>query len=293
MVVLTTIAAIPSSIDNGYYTGRSGDIIVLNPAHSSNGFVSVVDPAQFLTAAEANEISELQLSGVVADILSIAPTESLPCVFHSDAFRKPQATFIATITGLDSQDAAHLPTSMANGNTVSLTSTSYPASPVSMATTISSGVSPAAHGIVQSQWLTNTGTATAFASGAGANAATLGDRMDAAFGACGGLISFSANSQLAIAYAARSDRAMGSAITLNKDVCFIVDSYVVVLSMQRTGFVRVRGQEIDGSVSIESVMDVIRAAGGMVELKGNEYVVSLPMLQPVSFSLDNAVNRRC
>jgi len=72
-----------------------------------------------------------------------------------------------------------------------------------------------------------------------------------------------------------------------------VVSYVVVLSMQRTGFARVRGQEIDGSVSIESVMDVIRAAGGMVELKGNEYVVSLPMLQPVSFSLDNAVNRRC
>jgi hypothetical protein len=158
-------------VDQSFFQGRSGDILI---ASSEVGILEIQTPSSFpnflpfqnkadaslylhnvASSFNGNDILDFSIADLIAHLIGSTPLSSstdrssFPQI---DLFKRPKANLLIAIDAVDTEFE-----SLAQGKKIQITPTSVPKDSLAALTTISTGATPAAHGIVGRTWMNDAG----------------------------------------------------------------------------------------------------------------------------------------
>eukprot|EP01090_Pellita_catalonica_P013852 TRINITY_DN3381_c0_g1_i1.p1 TRINITY_DN3381_c0_g1~~TRINITY_DN3381_c0_g1_i1.p1 ORF type:complete len:516 (-),score=90.33 TRINITY_DN3381_c0_g1_i1:30-1577(-) len=157
LVLLCTLCAadtIPRTVLNGYYPGRSGDIVIYDKTlKQEDSFIVVFGEGTSLP----EEFTEREVAEFITQSMGMPPLahEQAPHFDINNFFSKPEANVLIIV------ESARGDLTVTKGKSASkIVKESFPYSSVAHTTTMITGVTPAKHGIVGAQWLDRMGVST-------------------------------------------------------------------------------------------------------------------------------------
>jgi len=165
----------PPEIEDGYFNGRSGDMI-LKPEQYQYPDISMVlldQTGKILVDDRKEEISIYNVADLIGRSLGVAPIDTkfvASDYIKSKFFNRPMANllieldsigdhiFIDPSIGVKLKYLTALRDGEINGLPVKVTQASYPANSVTLATSLISGRKPSKHGIIAKEWKTPDGS---------------------------------------------------------------------------------------------------------------------------------------
>jgi len=142
-------------VSNGYFNGRSAKHVVA-PKNVENLKSDSFLVLKSTNAYKASTIKDTDVADLLSHIMSTGALNGVsgdhdrsayPAV---DVFAPAQANLFVTVDYLGAESAQSELKSV--GQSIEVTKTSYPMSPISFLTTLATGTTPAVHGIVSSFW---------------------------------------------------------------------------------------------------------------------------------------------
>jgi hypothetical protein len=209
LVAVTSADNLPQDVQQGFYPGRSGNVVIRPQSHAGSDAATVLldraEQSVFQKTAESS-MSFSHVADVVARALGVLPPNPSysPAVVSNNLFSRSKAHAIYTIPSVG-RDATHKygMKSVEHLSTInpsfSLTDEAYPSTPLSLLATVATGRHPQEHGIVGASFPADGKTAYKSASSWSARA-NLADVLAQTFDGQSLLVSASASSQLANAF---------------------------------------------------------------------------------------------
>jgi len=167
------------SISNGYYSGRSADIIVSSDLEQSDEYSAFFPSNRFIQSWPVKvELEDQSFADLVSAVMGgpvindKANRNNFPTL---DIFNKANTNALFFIDGISNVEAKQLSFTKKDGSFFEIQKTAYPQDVVSTAATLSTGHTSKFHGIVGADWHTKNGIRSAYKSGALPQISSLSD----------------------------------------------------------------------------------------------------------------------
>lgn len=153
-VVFACLFCLAASLDHtSYFPGRSAQIVISPNDIQDGSFLLLLNNERIIKHSQANEIDEISVADLIGHLLGTpilndeASRTSFPI---SSVFNKPTANLLFVIDGIESDYGQQL--LQVQGQKLKINKIAYPEDTIASLTTIASGQTPSAHGIVGGSW---------------------------------------------------------------------------------------------------------------------------------------------
>ncbi|GAB5368141.1 hypothetical protein AAMO2058_001292800 [Amorphochlora amoebiformis] len=194
---------VPTEIEDGYYNGRSGDVIFM-PSDLPDDTVMTLFGDR-VTAETPRSISIKEVRDIVSQSFGLTGAREHSFV-KDEVFNRPNLNFMLVVHGIGGDTISmhklhNLMALVGNHPRIDLKDICYPRSPLSLSVTVTTGEMPAVHGIVADTWVDEGEKQTAYTNGNHASVANLADLTTQYFGDESLAISMSSSREEAFAFA--------------------------------------------------------------------------------------------
>lgn len=152
LCVLLSCIFVAGNVQNSFFPGRSGDILIASSENKADASMYIHNVA---TPYNGKDILDFYVADLLSHLLGITPLSSstdrstFPQI---DLFKRPKANLLIAV---DATEAGF--ETLAQGKKIQITATSVVKDSIAALTTISTGATPSAHGIVGRSWLNSAG----------------------------------------------------------------------------------------------------------------------------------------
>jgi len=204
-----------SEVDNGFYDGRSGQVIIKPQSIQDDSFVLLRHgfSSQTEDIGVGESIRDVEFAGLLSHALGGPYLPLVSTKATHTLFQKARANLLFVIDGMGSEIASEIPMRVMDGKRVKITKTSYPQDQIATVATLLSGTTPSEHGIIGSFWRNSEGEISAYKAQAAPLVAGIFDLINQSTGGNSFIFSASSDYQLSSALGAHqyfvSDNCVG------------------------------------------------------------------------------------
>mmetsp|Transcript_12633 Transcript_12633/g.24636 ORF Transcript_12633/g.24636 Transcript_12633/m.24636 type:complete len:537 (+) Transcript_12633:2-1612(+) len=291
-VLVSVSADLPREIEDGYYPGRSGDVIFM-PSDLPDDSMMVLFGSDHLKSEQPQSLSINSVRDGISQAFGMAGTAAVSLV-KDDVFHRPNLNFLVMVHGLGKDTVSkynlhNIFALIGNNPTIKLEDISYPRNPLALSVTLVTGEKPAVHGLVADSWQEGGNKKHALTGENHAASANIADLMTQTYGdEC---LAISMSSSFAECHAHAPHKATRNTMSYYYDQeqkAFVSQNGSPSLQWSLLSTV----QNIENSDLVE-LFSRIKLAGGDVvfNTRENSFLVkSGPSASPVRFHLDDKVD---